>query len=192
MKKELGLPVLTDVHTAQEAIAAAAVCDMIQIPAFLCRQTDLVCAAGSTGVPINVKKGQFMAPWDMRHVIDKILSTGNEHILLTDRGTSFGYNNLVCDMRSIPIMADFGFPVCFDASHAVQLPGGLGATSGGERKYIPFLARSAVAAGANCLFIESHLNPSVAQSDRETVFPMDSLSALLEQVQQIHALCSKK
>ncbi len=192
VKKTLNLPVLTDVHTPEEATIAAHVCDMIQIPAFLCRQTDLVVAAAATGCPINVKKGQFMAPWDMRNVVDKICSAGNENILLTDRGTSFGYNNLVCDMRAIEIMRECGFPTCFDASHAVQLPGGLGTTSGGDRRYIPCLSKAAVAAGANCLFIESHLNPEVAKSDRETVFPVDRLEALLKQVQQIHLVCSEK
>jgi 2-dehydro-3-deoxyphosphooctonate aldolase (KDO 8-P synthase) len=131
VKKEFNIPVLTDIHSAEEAVQAAAVCDIIQIPAFLCRQTDLINAAAETGAVINVKKGQFMAPWDMRNVIDKIRAAGNENIILTDRGTSFGYNNLVTDMRGIPIMQQFGFPVCFDASHSVQLPGGQGTSSGG-------------------------------------------------------------
>jgi len=148
VKAEYDVPVVTDVHSPQEARAAAEVCDVVQIPAFLCRQTDLVIAAGGTGKVILVKKGQFMAPWDMINVVDKIRSTGNNKIILIDRGTMFGYNNLISDMRAIPVMQSFGCPVCFDASHSVQLPGGQGATTGGQREYIPILARAAVAAGA--------------------------------------------
>ncbi len=192
VKKECDVPVLTDVHSPEEAKAAGAICDIIQIPAFLCRQTDLVTAAGKTGAVINVKKGQFMAPWDMGNVVDKIIATNNRRILLTDRGTSFGYNNLTSDMRAIPIMQRFGFPVCFDASHSVQLPGGLGQSSGGQREFIPTLAKAAIAAGANCLFIESHPEPHLAKSDKESVLAFDELSSLLKDLKQIYEICSPK
>lgn len=191
VKKEFDLPVLTDIHSPEEAEAAAVVCDIIQIPAFLCRQTDLAVAAGRTGAAVNVKKGQFMAPWDMANIVEKLLATGNERIILTDRGTTFGYNNLVTDVRAIPIMQGFGFPVCFDASHSAQLPGGNGHSSGGQREFIPVLARAAVAAGANCLFIESHTNPSQAKSDRDTVLDIRHLRHLLEDVQQIYDLVQR-
>jgi 2-dehydro-3-deoxyphosphooctonate aldolase (KDO 8-P synthase) len=183
---ELDLPVLTDIHSPEEATAAGQVCDIIQIPAFLCRQTDLVTAAGKTGAVINVKKGQFMAPWDMSNVIDKIVATGNNQIILTDRGTSFGYNNLVSDMRTIPILQKTGYPVCFDASHSVQIPGGHGTTSGGEREFIPTLAKAAIAAGCDCLFLESHPNPSEAKSDKDSVYPFDQLKALMEELKKIY------
>ncbi len=191
VQKEFGLPVITDVHSPEEAKTAGSVCDMIQIPAFLCRQTDLVMAAGSTQAAVNVKKGQFMAPWDMKNVVEKLLEAGNRRILLTDRGTSFGYNNLVSDMRSIPIMQSFGFPVCFDATHSAQLPGGLGTATGGQREFIPILAKAAVAAGCNALFIEAHPDPASAKSDAATVFPFDSLKALLKAVAKIYdvSLC---
>jgi 2-dehydro-3-deoxyphosphooctonate aldolase (KDO 8-P synthase) len=186
VKREFDVPILTDVHAPEEVERAAAVCDILQIPAFLCRQTDLVTAVAKTGAVVNVKKGQFMAPWDMRNVVDKILAEGNEKILLTDRGTSFGYNNLVVDMRAIPIMQSFGFPVCFDASHSVQLPGGCGTSSGGQREFIPPLARAAIAAGANCLYIESHPSPQSAKSDKESVYPFDKLPELLKQLLSIY------
>jgi 2-dehydro-3-deoxyphosphooctonate aldolase (KDO 8-P synthase) len=188
VKKEFNIPVLTDIHSVEEAVPAGAVCDIIQIPAFLCRQTDLVVAAAQTRAVINVKKGQFMAPWDMRNVVEKIRTAGNEHILLTDRGTSFGYNNLVTDMRGIPIMQGLGFPVCFDASHSIQLPGGQGTESGGQREFILPLARAAVAAGTNCLFIESHPEPARAKSDKDSVYPLEDLPRLLEQVVQIYEI----
>ncbi len=188
VKKELDLPVVTDVHTSEEAQAVGEVCDLIQIPAFLCRQTDLLTAAAKTGIPLTVKKGQFMAPWDVGNIIEKIRSTGNENIILTDRGTSFGYNNLVCDMRSIPIMQSFGVPVCFDATHAVQLPGSLGKESGGQREFIPVLAKAALAAGANCLFIESHPNPSDAKSDASSVLDFKDLPALLRTLEKLYDL----
>lgn len=191
VKKEFDVPILTDIHSAEEAISAASVCDIIQIPAFLCRQTDLINAAAQTGTVINVKKGQFMAPWDMRNVVDKIRAAGNEQIILTDRGTSFGYNNLVTDMRGIPIMQQLGFPVCFDASHSVQLPGGQGTSSGGQREFILPLTRAAIAAGANCLFIESHPHPPDAKSDKDTVYPFDKLPELLEQVVQIYEIVQR-
>jgi 2-dehydro-3-deoxyphosphooctonate aldolase (KDO 8-P synthase) len=186
VQKELDLPVITDVHSPDEAIQAGNVCEMIQIPAFLSRQTDLIAAAASTKASINVKKGQFMAPWEMKNVVEKILSCGNDRILLTDRGTSFGYNNLVSDMRSIPIMQAFGFPVCFDASHSVQLPGGLGTSSGGQREFIPTLARSAVAAGCNALFIEAHPDPTSAKSDAATVLPFSELERLLMEIERLY------
>lgn len=188
IKKELDVPVLTDVHSPDEARFAATVCDVIQIPAFLCRQTDLIIAAAETGCIVNVKKGQFMAPWDMKNVIDKIVSCGNHKIILTDRGTSFGYNNLVVDMRAMPIMKKMGYPVCIDASHAVQLPGGRGDSSGGDREYIPHIAKAAVAAGADVVFIESHLRPQEALSDKDTVFPIAEFKPLLKKLQLIRAL----
>lgn len=184
---EFDLPVLTDVHTPEEARAAAEVCDVIQIPAFLSRQTDLLVAAALTGKVVNVKKGQFMAPWDMRHVVEKLRQSGNERILLTDRGTSFGYNNLVSDMRAIPVMQDFGTPVCFDATHSVQLPGGKGETSGGERHFVPLLAKSAVAAGCDCLFMESHPDPERAKSDADSQVAFNDLPELLDVLERTHA-----
>ncbi|MFS8564578.1 MAG: 3-deoxy-8-phosphooctulonate synthase [Rhabdochlamydiaceae bacterium] len=185
VKTTFDLPILTDIHSPQEAVIAGQICDVIQIPAFLCRQTDLISAAASTGAMINVKKGQFMAPWDMKNVIEKIEEMGNSNIILTDRGTSFGYNNLVCDMRGIAILKKFGYPVCFDASHAVQLPGGNGSSSGGEREFIPTLAKAAVAAGCDCLFIESHPNPSQAKSDKDSVYPFAEMETLLKEVKRI-------
>lgn len=186
VKKEFDLPVLTDVHTPEEAIAASSVCDIIQIPAFLCRQTDLIIAAAQTGCAINVKKGQFLAPWDMKNIVEKITHYQNHKIILTDRGTSFGYNNLVSDMRAIPIMQQLGYPVCFDASHSVQLPGGLGKSSGGQREFIPVLAKAAIAAGCNCLFIESHPHPAQAKSDSATVIDFKDLPLLLWQIEQLY------
>ena len=186
VQKEFDLPVLTDVHTVEEARAAGSVCDVIQIPAFLCRQTDLLLAAGETGAVVNIKKGQFMAPWDMGNAVEKILATGNRKIILTDRGTSFGYNNLVSDMRAIPIMQRFGFPVCFDATHSVQLPGGLGNATGGQREFIPTLAKCAIAAGCNCLFIEAHPEPAHAKSDKDSVVAFAELPKLLEQLVKLY------
>ena len=192
VKKEFEIPVLTDVHSPEEAIAAASVCDIIQIPAFLCRQTDLIFAAASTGAVINVKKGQFMAPWDMKNVVDKIQSAGNQRIILTDRGTSFGYNNLVSDMRAIPIMQKFGFPVFFDATHSVQLPGGHGTSSGGQREFIPTLSKAAIAAGCNGLFMESHPNPKEALSDKDSVIPFSQLPALLKTLKRIYVILQEE
>lgn len=188
VQQELGLPVVTDVHSPEEARLAGEVCDILQIPAFLCRQTDLVTAAAETGAVINVKKGQFMAPWDMNNVVQKIVAAGNHKIILIDRGTSFGYNNLISDMRAIPIMQNFGYPVCFDATHSVQKPGGLGNKSGGEREFIPILTKAALAAGANCLFIESHPNPSEAMSDATSVMDFKDLNRLLPQFKQLYEL----
>lgn len=190
VRRELNLPVVTDVHSPEEAVAAAEVCDMIQIPAFLCRQTDLILAAGRTKAAINVKKGQFLAPWDMQNVVEKLLSCGNERILLTDRGTSFGYNNLVSDFRAIPIMQKLGFPVCFDATHSVQLPGGLGHATGGQREFIAPLAKAAVAVGCNALFLEAHPNPLQAKSDAASVLSFDALEILLREIETIYEAVS--
>ncbi|HKY99899.1 MAG TPA: 3-deoxy-8-phosphooctulonate synthase [Rhabdochlamydiaceae bacterium] len=188
IKKELDLPVTTDVHSPEEATAAGAVCDILQIPAFMCRQTDLVLAAANTGAVVNVKKGQFLAPWDMVNVVEKILAAGNQKIILTDRGTTFGYNNLVSDMRTIPIMQKFGFPVCFDATHSVQLPGGHGNASGGQREFIPTLSKAAIAAGCNCLFMESHPDPANAKSDKDSVMPFSELPALMQELLKIYQI----
>lgn len=192
IKKECDLPVVTDVHSPEEALAAGQVCDMLQIPAFLCRQTNLIVAAAQTGRVINIKKGQFMAPWDMQNAVDKVTSTGNRNVLLTDRGTTFGYNNLVSDMRGIPIMQKTGFPVCFDATHSVQLPGGHGTSSGGQREFIPTLAKAAIAAGCNCLFMESHPDPSKALSDKDSVVPFSSLPALLKTLKKLYEIVQEE
>lgn len=179
IKDEFGCPILTDVHDAGQCAPAAEVCDVIQIPAFLCRQTDLLLAAGETGAAINVKKGQFLAPWDMGNVAEKIASTGNERIMLCDRGTSFGYNTLVSDFRGLPTMAATGYPVVFDATHSVQQPGGQGTTSGGQREFAPVLARAAVAVGVSALFIETHQDPDHAPSDGPNMIPVDQMEALI-------------
>jgi len=179
IREEFGCPVLTDVHEAAQCAVAAQAVDVLQIPAFLCRQTDLLLAAGETGAAVNVKKGQFLAPWDMKNVAAKIASTSNERILLTERGASFGYNMLVSDMRALPIMAETGCPVIFDATHSVQYPGGAGNTTGGRREFIPLLARAAVAAGINGLFLEVHDDPPNARSDAATVWPLGELESLL-------------
>lgn len=187
VQKEFDLPVVTDVHSPEEAKAAGQVCDLIQVPAFLCRQTDLVLAAGKTGKVVTVKKGQFLAPWDMKNVIDKILSTGNNRIIPTERGVSFGYNNLVSDFRAIPIMQKWGFPVCYDATHSVQLPGGHGTATSGEREFVPILSKAAIAVGAECLFMESHPNPNEAKSDKDAVVPFEELPALLRDLEALYA-----
>lgn len=188
IKTHFNVPVITDVHTVEEAQEAAKVCDILQIPAFLCRQTDLIIAAAQTGAVISVKKGQFMAPWDMKNVVDKILSQGNDKIILTDRGTSFGYNNLVSDMRAIPIMQSLNAPVCFDASHSVQLPGGHGTSSSGQREFIPVLAKAAVAAGCNCIFMESHPRPHEAKSDKDSVMPFSDMRKLFTTLKNIYEI----
>jgi 2-dehydro-3-deoxyphosphooctonate aldolase (KDO 8-P synthase) len=188
VKEESGLPVISDIHLPQQAAPAAQVLDIIQIPAFLCRQTDLLVAAGQTGKPINVKKGQFLAPGDMAQAVAKVRSTGNQQILLTERGSAFGYHNLVVDMRSIAILAETGCPVIFDATHSVQLPGGQGTSSGGERRFAPVLARAAVAAGAHGVFMEVHPDPARALCDGPNSLPLDRLEPLLRQLKQIHAL----
>ncbi|QVE49600.1 3-deoxy-8-phosphooctulonate synthase [Chlamydia crocodili] len=179
VKETLGVQILTDVHSPEEARAAAAVCDILQIPAFLCRQTDLLVSAAETNAIINIKKGQFLSPWDMQGPVDKILSTGNNKIILTERGCSFGYNNLVSDMRSIPVLSAMGFPVVFDGTHSVQLPGGLKTQSGGQTEFIPTLTRAALAAGAHGLFIETHCNPITAKSDAASMLPLKTFEALL-------------
>ena len=186
VKKTFGLPVLSDVHTPEEVFQASQVLDILQIPAFLCRQTDLIVAAAETKKPIHLKKGQFVAPFDMKHAVEKARSCGNPNVVLCERGSTFGYNNLVCDMRSFAIMKSFEVPVSFDASHSVQMPGGLGHMSGGTREHIPLLARAAAAAGIQALFIESHPEPARAKSDSATVFPLDQLGALLDVVVDIH------
>jgi len=187
VQREFDLPVLTDVHSPEEAKIAGAVCDIIQIPAFLSRQTDLLVAAGNSSAAVNVKKGQFLSPWEMKHVVDKLLSTGKKKILLTDRGTSFGYNNLVSDFRAIPVMQSFGFPVIFDATHSAQLPGALTTQSGGQKEFIPTLAKAAVAAGCNALYIETHPNPSVAKSDAAIVLPYETLQELLPVIERLYS-----
>ncbi len=179
VRERTGLPVLTDVHTADHCAPAAAAVDVLQIPAFLCRQTDLLLAAGATGKPINVKKGQFLAPWDMVNVAAKIASTGNTNILLCERGTSFGYNTLVSDFRGLPIMARTGYPVVFDATHSVQQPGGQGTSSGGQRDFAPVLARAALAVGCAAVFIETHEDPDRAPSDGPNMIPLHQMEALI-------------
>jgi 2-dehydro-3-deoxyphosphooctonate aldolase (KDO 8-P synthase) len=189
IKRELALPVLTDVHDIAQAEAAAEVVDVIQIPAFLCRQTDLLTAAGKTGKPVNVKKGQFLAPGDMRNVVEKIRATDNDDIILTERGTSFGYNYLVNDMRALPAMRMLGYPVLYDATHSVQVPGGMGTRSGGERQFIPALSRAAVAAGVDGIFMEVHPDPEKALSDGTNMLRITDLVPLLHVLQQIdHAV----
>ncbi|CAG4901845.1 unnamed protein product [Acidocella sp. C78] len=184
IRAKFGIPVLTDVHDAAQCAPAAEAVDVLQIPAFLCRQTDLLLAAGHTGRAINVKKGQFLAPWDMRNVAAKIASTGNERILLTERGASFGYNTLVSDLRALPIMAQTGYPVVFDATHSVQQPGGQGTASGGQREFAPVLARAALAVGCAAVFIECHPDPDHAPSDGPNMIPLDQMPALLARLQQ--------
>ena len=182
IKRELGVPVLSDIHEAAQAAAAAAVLDVLQIPAFLCRQTDLLHAAAQTGKPVNVKKGQFLSPLEMKNVIAKLTESGCQSILLTERGSSFGYNNLVVDMRSLAILRSFGQPVVFDATHSVQLPGGGGDRSAGQREFVPVLARAAAAAGIDALFLEVHDNPAEALSDGPNMVPVAELESLLTQV----------
>jgi 2-dehydro-3-deoxyphosphooctonate aldolase (KDO 8-P synthase) len=180
IREKTGLPVLTDIHAAEQCAPVAEIVDILQIPAFLCRQTDLLVAAGATGKPVNIKKGQFLAPWDIEHAAAKIASTGNQQILLCERGASFGYNTLVVDMRALPIMARTGYPVVFDATHSVAQPGGLGDRSGGEREFAPVLARAAVAVGIAAVFIETHEDPDRAPCEGQTMLPLKALPALLE------------
>ena len=182
LKKEFSFPVLTDIHTEEQCAQVAPVVDVLQIPAFLCRQTDLLIAAAKTGRVINVKKGQFLAPWDMKNVLSKITESGNPNVLATERGASFGYNTLVSDMRSLPIMAGLGSPVVFDATHSVQQPGGQGGSSGGQREFVETLARAAVAVGVAGLFIETHQDPDNAPSDGPNMVPVDKMPALLEKL----------
>ena len=188
IRKEVGLPVLTDVHTAEQCSVVAKHVDVLQIPAFLCRQTDLLIAAAKTGKIINVKKGQFLAPWDMANVIKKIEESGNKNILITERGASFGYNTLVSDMRSLPIMSRFGFPIVFDATHSVQQPGGMGEKSGGQREFVPYLARAAIAVGVGAIFMETHEDPDNAPSDGPNMVPLNEVKALLKKLTEIDKL----
>jgi len=191
IKKELDVPILTDIHNVEQCGVVAPHADILQIPAFLCRQTDLLIAAAKTGKIINVKKGQFLAPWDMINVTKKIADSGNNNILVTERGASFGYNTLVSDMRSLPIMAKNGYPVIFDATHSVQQPGGLGETSGGQREFVEYLARAAVAVGVAGVFIETHQDPDNAPSDGPNMVPLDKLEKLLSQLFKIDNLIKK-
>ena len=188
LRRDLGVPVLTDVHEREQCAVVAEVVDILQIPAFLCRQTDLLIAAAATGKVVNVKKGQFLAPWDMRNVVAKLVESGNPNVLLTERGASFGYITLVSDMRSLPIMAETGAPVIFDATHSVQQPGGQGTSSGGDRRFVPVLARAAVAVGVAGVFIETHEDPDNAPSDGPNMVPIDQMPALLEQLVAIDRL----
>ncbi len=185
VRERTGCPVISDIHEPSQAESAAQILDCIQIPAFLCRQTDLLVAAGRTGKVINIKKGQFMAPWDITYAVKKVVSTGNEKLLLTERGVSFGYNNLVVDMRSIPIMQDLGFPVIFDATHSVQLPGGGKGCSSGQREFVPHLARAAVAAGADGVFMEVYPDPEKARCDGANSLPLGDVDLLLGQLSRI-------
>ena len=191
IRQEVGVPVLTDVHTAEQCSVIAKHVDVLQIPAFLCRQTDLLIAAAKTGKIINVKKGQFLAPWDMANVIKKLEESGNKNILLTERGASFGYNTLVSDMRALPIMAKFGYPIVFDATHSVQQPGGMGEKSGGQREFVPYLSRAAVAVGVGAVFMETHEDPDNAPSDGPNMVPLNEIKSLLKQLVSIDTLIKK-
>ncbi|MTI59132.1 MAG: 3-deoxy-8-phosphooctulonate synthase [Firmicutes bacterium] len=188
IKEELQVPVLTDIHQVEQVESAAEVVDMLQIPAFLCRQTDLLLAAARTDLIVNIKKGQFMAPWDMAKAVDKVASTGNKRILLTERGVSFGYNNLLADMTSLPKMREIGYPVVFDATHSVQHPAAQGEVSGGDREMVPYLARAAAAVGIDALFMEVHDNPAEALSDGPNMVYLDDLEGILQQVQEINRI----
>lgn len=188
IRETLGLPIVTDVHTAEQCARVAPVVDVLQIPAFLCRQTDLLVAAAQTGRVVKVKKGQFLAPWDMKNVVAKIVASGNANVLLTERGSSFGYNTLVTDMRGLPIMAEMGCPVIFDATHSVQQPGGQGTSSGGDRRFVPVLARAAVAVGVAGVFIETHEDPDRAPSDGPNMLPLKDFAALLGDLMAIDRL----
>ncbi|MDD5439375.1 MAG: 3-deoxy-8-phosphooctulonate synthase [Candidatus Omnitrophica bacterium] len=192
VRRLFDVPVTSDVHSAEEAAEAGAFLDMIQVPAFLCRQTDILLAAGKTGKCVNVKKGQFLAPWDIGNIIRKVESTGNKNILITERGTTFGYNNLVSDMRSIPLMREYGCPVCYDATHSVQKPGGLGDKSGGDSRFVPYLSRAAIACGADALFIEVHEDPRKALSDGANMVRLGDLERLLEELKAIEKVLKEK
>jgi 2-dehydro-3-deoxyphosphooctonate aldolase (KDO 8-P synthase) len=192
IRETLGLPTLTDVHEIEQCARAAEACDVLQIPAFLCRQTDLLTAAAKTGRVVNVKKGQFLAPWDMKNVVEKVTSAGNPNVLVTERGVSFGYNTLVSDMRAIPVLRDTGAPVIFDATHSVQQPGGQGTSSGGERKYVGVLARAAVSIGVAGVFIETHPDPDKAPSDGPNMIPLKDLEQLLTDLIAFDTLAKSK
>jgi 2-dehydro-3-deoxyphosphooctonate aldolase (KDO 8-P synthase) len=187
VKREVGVPIVTDIHEREQAAMAAEVCDVLQIPAFLCRQTDLLLAAAATGKAINVKKGQFLAPWDMKQVVKKLEAGGAKNILLTERGTSFGYNTLVVDYRALPQMRELGYPVVMDATHSVQMPGGKGDSTGGQRQFVPHMARAAVAVGVDALFMEIHENPDAAPSDGPNMIPLAQLEPVLRQLLAIRA-----
>jgi 2-dehydro-3-deoxyphosphooctonate aldolase (KDO 8-P synthase) len=191
VKKETGVPILTDVHEREQVALVSEVADVLQIPAFLCRQTDFVVAVAQSGKVVNVKKGQFLAPWDIANIVDKILSANNDQILLTERGVSFGYNNLISDMRSLVVMRELGYPVVFDATHSLQLPGGLGKASGGERKYIGPLARAGVAVGVDALFMEVHENPDQALSDGPNSLPLREFEGVLRIVKEIDGILKR-
>jgi 2-dehydro-3-deoxyphosphooctonate aldolase (KDO 8-P synthase) len=191
IRESVGLPITTDVHESSQCAAVAEAVDVLQIPAFLCRQTDLLIAAARTGKPVNVKKGQFLAPWDMMHVVAKLIGAGNPNVLVTERGVSFGYNTLVSDMRALPILAESGAPVIFDATHSVQQPGGQGERSGGERRFVPVLARAAVAVGIAGLFIETHQDPDRAPSDGPNMLPLAALEPLLKELIEIDRLVKR-
>ncbi len=191
VKKQIGVPVLTDVHEYTPMDEVASVVDVLQTPAFLCRQTDFIQKVASARKPVNIKKGQFLSPWEMKHVADKALATGNKDIMVCERGASFGYNNLVSDMRSLAVMRDTGCPVVFDATHSVQLPGGAGGKSGGQREFIPVLARAAMAVGISGIFMETHPNPDVALSDGPNAWPLDRMRALLETLMALDAVTKK-
>ena len=191
VKKTYNVPILTDIHETWQVKESAEVADILQIPAFLCRQTDLLVAAGETGKTVNIKKGQFLSPLEMKNLCEKVASTGNHSILMTERGTFFGYNNLVVDFRSLPIMRSIGYPIIFDATHSVQRPGGAGQTSGGDREFVPYLAKAAVAVGCDGLFMETHPHPDKALSDGPNMVPLKEMEALLEQLIQIHSLSIK-
>ena len=192
IKNDVGVPVLTDVHTAEQCSILAPHVDVLQIPAFLCRQTDLLIAAAKTGKIINVKKGQFLAPWDMANVVKKLEDSENKNIMITERGASFGYNTLVSDMRALPIMAKFGYPIVFDATHSVQQPGGMGEKSGGQREFVPFLARAAVAVGVGAIFMETHEDQDNATSDGPNMVPLNEIKNLLKQLVSIDSLIKKQ
>ena len=186
VKKKFSVPVISDIHAVNEVRPASEVLDALQIPAFLCRQTDLILSSSRTGKPVNVKKGQFLAPWDVKHIIEKFTSTGNQNLLLTERGTSFGYNNLIVDFRGFSVIRSFGYPMLFDVTHSLQLPGGDGSFSGGQREYAPSLARAAVATGVDGLFIEVHPEPMKALSDASTMIPLNEIEGLLLQTKTLH------
>ena len=192
LRDKYGVPMLTDVHTEEQCAEAAEAVDVLQIPAFLCRQTDLLIAAAKTGRAINIKKGQFLAPWDMKNVIAKCSAAGNDNVLATERGASFGYNTLISDMRALPILADTGYPVVFDATHSVQQPGGQGTTSGGQREFVPVLARAAVAVGVAAVFMETHQDPDHAPSDGPNMVPLKHLGRLLETIMAFDKLAKER
>lgn len=188
VKRKFGIPVISDVHSEEQVMPAAEVLDVLQIPAFLCRQTDLILAASNTGKPVNLKKGQFLAPWDIKNIIEKFISTGNKDFFITERGTSFGYNNLVVDFRGFPIIRSFGYPLIFDVTHSIQLPGGLGKSSGGQSEFAEPLARAAIAAGVDGLFMEVHPEPDRALCDGPNMIPLDKVKDILTTVKAIHVL----